>query len=118
AEGLDPHTPALAIARATRLDQLVVTATIANLPERVAQTNLAGPVLVMIGRALGEKTAAREPMRGHGCRRRCVSGRYSGWTQQSGSASRCRLVVAAARAVPALLASKFPGQECLSLSSA
>jgi uroporphyrin-III C-methyltransferase/precorrin-2 dehydrogenase/sirohydrochlorin ferrochelatase len=66
AEGLDPHTPALAIARATRPDQLVVTATIANLPERVAQTNLAGPVLVMIGRALGEKTAAREPMRGHG----------------------------------------------------
>ena len=66
AEGLDPHTPALAIARATRPDQLVVTATIASLPERVAQTNLAGPVLVMIGRALGEKTAAREPMRGHG----------------------------------------------------
>src|SRR5262249_61481801 len=33
AEGLDPHTPALAIARATRPDQLVVTATIANLPE-------------------------------------------------------------------------------------
>src|SRR5262245_44902991 len=65
AEGLDPHTPALAIARATRPDQLVVTATIASLPERVAQTNLAGPVLVMIGRALGEKTATREPMRGH-----------------------------------------------------
>ena len=52
AEGLDPHTPALAIARATRPDQAVVAATIAELPERLAQANLPGPVLVMIGRTL------------------------------------------------------------------
>jgi uroporphyrin-III C-methyltransferase/precorrin-2 dehydrogenase/sirohydrochlorin ferrochelatase len=67
AEGLDPRTPALAIARATRPDQAVIAATITELPERLAQANLPGPVLVMIGRAIGEKTAARETRRRHGC---------------------------------------------------
>ena len=50
AEGLDPRTPALAISRATRPDQAVVTASIAELPEPLAQAGLPGPVLVMIGR--------------------------------------------------------------------
>ena len=49
AEGLDRHTPALAISRATRPDQAVVTAPIAELAERLAQAGLPGPVLVMIG---------------------------------------------------------------------
>jgi uroporphyrin-III C-methyltransferase/precorrin-2 dehydrogenase/sirohydrochlorin ferrochelatase len=53
AEGLDPHTPAFAISRATRPDQEVITATISELPERVVAANLAGPVLVMIGRVVG-----------------------------------------------------------------
>jgi uroporphyrin-III C-methyltransferase/precorrin-2 dehydrogenase/sirohydrochlorin ferrochelatase len=52
AQGLDPATPALAIARATRPDQAVVAAPVAALATRLAQDNLAGPVLVMIGRAL------------------------------------------------------------------
>ena len=52
AEGLDPRTPALAISRATRPDQAVVTAPINELAERLAQAGLPGPVLVMIGRAL------------------------------------------------------------------
>ena len=65
AEGLDPHTPALAIARATRPDQAVVAATIAELPERLAQANLPGPLLVMIGHVIGEKTA-RKARRRHG----------------------------------------------------
>jgi uroporphyrin-III C-methyltransferase/precorrin-2 dehydrogenase/sirohydrochlorin ferrochelatase len=52
AEGLDPRTPALAIARATRPDQAVVEATIAELPERLAQADLPGPVLVMIGHVI------------------------------------------------------------------
>ena len=51
-EGLDPHTPALAISRATRPDQAVVTAPIAELPERLAQAGLPGPVLVMIGKTI------------------------------------------------------------------
>jgi uroporphyrin-III C-methyltransferase/precorrin-2 dehydrogenase/sirohydrochlorin ferrochelatase len=50
ARGLDPQTPALAIARATRPDQAVVTGTVANLPARLAEGKLPGPVLVMIGR--------------------------------------------------------------------
>ena len=59
AEGLDPQTPALAIARATRPDQAVVTAPISELPLRVAEANLPGPVLVMLGHALGERAAVQ-----------------------------------------------------------
>ena len=62
AEGLDPATPAAAIARATRPDQQVVAAPIAELPALLAQAALPGPVLVMIGRAvesLGDKQARR-----------------------------------------------------------
>jgi uroporphyrin-III C-methyltransferase/precorrin-2 dehydrogenase/sirohydrochlorin ferrochelatase len=59
AQGLDPQTPALAIARATRPDQAVVTAPIGELPLRVAEANLPGPVLVMLGHALGRRTAVR-----------------------------------------------------------
>src|SRR6478736_4218556 len=59
AEGLDPHTPALAIARATRPDQAVVAAPISELPLRVAEANLPGPVLVMLGHALGERAVVR-----------------------------------------------------------
>jgi uroporphyrin-III C-methyltransferase/precorrin-2 dehydrogenase/sirohydrochlorin ferrochelatase len=55
AEGLDPRTPALAIARATRPDQAVITASISQLPEQVAAANLPGPVLVMLGHALGKR---------------------------------------------------------------
>jgi uroporphyrin-III C-methyltransferase/precorrin-2 dehydrogenase/sirohydrochlorin ferrochelatase len=65
AEGLDPRTPALAIARATRPDQAVVAAPVGELPERLAQANLPGPVLVMIGHVIGEKTATREAGRRH-----------------------------------------------------
>ena len=68
AEGLDPLTPALAIARATRPDQAVVAAPIGELPARIAQAALPGPVLVMLGRVLGEQARraaghARAPAR-------------------------------------------------------
>jgi uroporphyrin-III C-methyltransferase/precorrin-2 dehydrogenase/sirohydrochlorin ferrochelatase len=59
AKGLDPQTPALAIARATRPDQAVVRAFISELPQRVAEANLPGPVLVMLGHALGNRSARR-----------------------------------------------------------
>ena len=52
AQGLDPATPAIAIACATRPDQAVVAAPIGELPARLAQAALPGPVLVMLGRAL------------------------------------------------------------------
>jgi uroporphyrin-III C-methyltransferase/precorrin-2 dehydrogenase/sirohydrochlorin ferrochelatase len=52
AEGLDPATPAAAIARATRPDQQVIRSTIGELPAHLRKANLPGPVLVMLGRAL------------------------------------------------------------------
>jgi uroporphyrin-III C-methyltransferase/precorrin-2 dehydrogenase/sirohydrochlorin ferrochelatase len=56
AQGLDPATPSAAIARATRPDQAVVAAPIGELPVRLAEANLPGPVLVMIGRAVANQT--------------------------------------------------------------
>jgi uroporphyrin-III C-methyltransferase / precorrin-2 dehydrogenase / sirohydrochlorin ferrochelatase len=50
AEGLDPATPALAVSRATRPDQMTLAAPIADLPERLMRANLPGPLLVMLGR--------------------------------------------------------------------
>jgi uroporphyrin-III C-methyltransferase/precorrin-2 dehydrogenase/sirohydrochlorin ferrochelatase len=63
AQGLDPQTPALAIARATRPDQAAVAAPVAALATRLAQENLAGPILVMIGRAVarGASDGAQSP---------------------------------------------------------
>ena len=51
-EGLDPRTPALAISRATRPDQAVVSAPIGELAEQLAQAGLPGPVLVLIGKTI------------------------------------------------------------------
>jgi uroporphyrin-III C-methyltransferase/precorrin-2 dehydrogenase/sirohydrochlorin ferrochelatase len=58
AEGLDPLTPALAISRATRPDQQVIAAPIAELSAHIAEANLPGPVLVMVGRALERAATA------------------------------------------------------------
>jgi len=52
--GLDPQTPAVAIERATRPDERIVAATIAELPARLAAEPPSGPVAVMIGRVLAE----------------------------------------------------------------
>jgi len=49
AAGLDPQTPAVAIARATRSDQVILSAPIAQLAERLTAESLPGPVLVMLG---------------------------------------------------------------------
>jgi uroporphyrin-III C-methyltransferase / precorrin-2 dehydrogenase / sirohydrochlorin ferrochelatase len=63
AEGLDPQTPALAIARATRPDQAVVAAPIGELPARLAQAALPGPLLVMLGCVFGEQAGAQNVAR-------------------------------------------------------
>ncbi|MBS0245680.1 MAG: uroporphyrinogen-III C-methyltransferase [Proteobacteria bacterium] len=55
ANGLDPATPAAAIARATRPDQQVVYAAIADLPARLSEAKLPGPVLVMVGATVGSR---------------------------------------------------------------
>jgi uroporphyrin-III C-methyltransferase / precorrin-2 dehydrogenase / sirohydrochlorin ferrochelatase len=52
--GLDPATPALAIERATRADERVIAATIAELPARLGAAPPSGPVVVMIGRVFAE----------------------------------------------------------------
>lgn len=66
AEGLDPRTPALAIARATRPDQAVVTGPVAELPQRLAHAALPGPLLLMIGRSLGDQAVERDEKRRRG----------------------------------------------------
>jgi uroporphyrin-III C-methyltransferase/precorrin-2 dehydrogenase/sirohydrochlorin ferrochelatase len=60
AEGLDPQTPAIAIARATRPDQAVLHAPIAELPARLKEAALPGPLLVMLGRALSFESRASQ----------------------------------------------------------
>jgi uroporphyrin-III C-methyltransferase/precorrin-2 dehydrogenase/sirohydrochlorin ferrochelatase len=62
-QGLDPLTPALAIARATRPDQAVVAAPIGELPARLAQAALPGPLLVMLGRVFSEQAGAQNVAR-------------------------------------------------------
>ena len=57
--GLDPQTPAVAIERATRPDERVIAAAIADLPARLAAEPPSGPVAVMIGRVFAEYIAAR-----------------------------------------------------------
>jgi uroporphyrin-III C-methyltransferase/precorrin-2 dehydrogenase/sirohydrochlorin ferrochelatase len=56
--GLDPTTPAVAVERATRADERVIAATIADLPARLAAEAPSGPVVVIIGRALADYVAA------------------------------------------------------------
>ena len=60
--GLDPQTPAVAVERATRPDERIIAATIADLPARLAAEPPSGPVVVMIGRVFAEyiESAAHE----------------------------------------------------------
>jgi uroporphyrin-III C-methyltransferase/precorrin-2 dehydrogenase/sirohydrochlorin ferrochelatase len=58
--GLDPSTPAIAVARATRRDQQVVSARVADLPARLAASPLDGPVTVMVGHVFAAELAATE----------------------------------------------------------
>jgi uroporphyrin-III C-methyltransferase / precorrin-2 dehydrogenase / sirohydrochlorin ferrochelatase len=52
--GLDPAMPAVAVERATRADERIIAATIAELPERLVAAPPSGPVVVMIGRVFAE----------------------------------------------------------------
>ena len=56
--GLDPATPAVAVERATRPDERVIAASIADLWRRLAAEPPSGPVIVMIGRAFAEYVEA------------------------------------------------------------
>jgi siroheme synthase len=48
--GLDPATPAVAVAQATRADERTIAGSIAELPALLAAEAPSGPVVVMIGR--------------------------------------------------------------------
>ena len=61
AAGLDPSTPSLAIAQATRPDEIVISDSIANLPARLDAEKLSGPVLVMIGSVAAGCQMQRDP---------------------------------------------------------
>jgi uroporphyrin-III C-methyltransferase / precorrin-2 dehydrogenase / sirohydrochlorin ferrochelatase len=60
AAGLDRATPAVAVINATRQDETVIAATIAELPARLAAAAVSGPAVVMIGQVFRRAAAARE----------------------------------------------------------
>jgi len=60
AQGLDPSTPAVAIANATRPDETIVAGTIGNIAQKIEDRAPEGPVLVMIGKVLAEVVEASE----------------------------------------------------------
>jgi uroporphyrin-III C-methyltransferase/precorrin-2 dehydrogenase/sirohydrochlorin ferrochelatase len=60
AEGLDPATPAVAVAHATQPDEAIIVSTVAELPDQIAVSELLGPVVVMIGRTFAS-VAAKDP---------------------------------------------------------
>jgi uroporphyrin-III C-methyltransferase/precorrin-2 dehydrogenase/sirohydrochlorin ferrochelatase len=58
AAGLDGATPAVAMINATRPDEMVITAAIADLPARLAAADISGPAVVMIGHVFGHAATA------------------------------------------------------------
>ena len=67
--GLDPATPAVAVAHATRPDERVISGEIAKLPALLAAEAAMGPVVVMIGQVFSDyaaDNALAEPRLAHG----------------------------------------------------
>jgi uroporphyrin-III C-methyltransferase/precorrin-2 dehydrogenase/sirohydrochlorin ferrochelatase len=58
AHGLDPNTPAIAVANATRPDQQVFISSVGAIAAALSAANPDGPVLIMIGEALRYADAA------------------------------------------------------------
>jgi uroporphyrin-III C-methyltransferase/precorrin-2 dehydrogenase/sirohydrochlorin ferrochelatase len=59
--GIDPSTPAVAVAEATRAGETVVRGTVADIAGRLEAVAPSGPVLVMIGRVLATAASSAEP---------------------------------------------------------
>ncbi|HXZ09724.1 MAG TPA: hypothetical protein VEI25_16865, partial [Paraburkholderia sp.] len=57
-QGLSGAIPAVAVINATRPDETVVAGTIADLPDRLAATEIVGPVVVLIGRVFADVATA------------------------------------------------------------
>lgn len=60
AAGLPASTPAVAVVRATRADERIIAATIADLPARLEADAADGPMLILLGRVLADLLAARD----------------------------------------------------------
>ncbi len=58
AEGLDPATPVVAVANATRADEQIVAGTVEDIADKLEADAPDGPVLVLIGNVLAEVTKA------------------------------------------------------------
>jgi uroporphyrin-III C-methyltransferase/precorrin-2 dehydrogenase/sirohydrochlorin ferrochelatase len=52
--GLDPQTPAVAVARATRPDEQTIAAPISQLPAMLERAALPGPIVIMLGRVFAD----------------------------------------------------------------
>jgi uroporphyrin-III C-methyltransferase len=67
AAGMPGDHPAMAVSKGTLADEAVVTATLADLPERVVAAKLAAPALIVIGRVislagtLGPSSSEKDP---------------------------------------------------------
>ena len=55
--GIDPATPAVAVADATRASEILLRATIADLAARLEAVSTGAPVVVLIGRVLAHAAA-------------------------------------------------------------
>ena len=60
--GIDPATPAVAVAEATRAGEIVLRGSVADIAARLEAISPAGPVLVMIGRVLATAASGEEPV--------------------------------------------------------
>jgi uroporphyrin-III C-methyltransferase/precorrin-2 dehydrogenase/sirohydrochlorin ferrochelatase len=63
AQGLDPTTPAVAVADATRPNETIIVGTISDIADRIEAAAPGGPVLLMIGRALTRDAAGADRCR-------------------------------------------------------
>jgi uroporphyrin-III C-methyltransferase / precorrin-2 dehydrogenase / sirohydrochlorin ferrochelatase len=67
ANGLSPLTPTVAISRATRPDETMIASTLGDLPQRLGDAQLPGPLLVMIGDVFGDKLASMQLVQHRHC---------------------------------------------------
>jgi uroporphyrin-III C-methyltransferase / precorrin-2 dehydrogenase / sirohydrochlorin ferrochelatase len=72
AAGLDPATPAVAVAQAARADECRIASNVADLPARLAAEAPSGPVVVMIGRVFRDCLADRAGETPHAPRERAA----------------------------------------------
>jgi uroporphyrin-III C-methyltransferase/precorrin-2 dehydrogenase/sirohydrochlorin ferrochelatase len=56
--GLTPEHPAVAVFNATRADELVVNASVASLPRRIAAVDTSAPCIILIGVAAGRRASS------------------------------------------------------------